>query len=285
MGKDQFHKCKVIAEIGCHHLGQFSRAQELIKLARLCGADYAKFQKRNPDECVPEKLKHQPHPNQVFAYGSTYLEHRQNLELSIEQHQELKTYAESIGIGYSASVWDMTSAHEVISLNPKFIKVGSPCNDNYEMISALYEDYEGDVHISLGMSSKDEIKHLVRSVLPDNAAKRTVLYHCTSEYPCSFDRLYLLDIQYLMSEYGFTVGFSNHGYGIAADLAAWVLGARWIERHFVDDRTLKHTDAAASLEPEGLRRVCRDLSRVHEAMQRKEAITDEELAQREKLRA
>jgi N-acetylneuraminate synthase len=282
MEKEQFSKCKVVAEIGCVHLGQFSRAKELIQLARLCGANYAKFQKRNPDECIPESLKHKPHPNQTFAHGATYLEHRHNLELSVDQHRELKEYAESIGIGYSSSVWDITSAHEIISLKPDFIKIGSPSNRNNELISLLYDEYDGYVHISLGMATKKEIAALVESLPPD-APERTVLYHCTSEYPCPFDRLYLLDIQYLIKGYGFVVGFSNHGYGIASDIAAWVLGAKWIERHFVDDRTLKHTDAAASLEPEGLRRVCRDLDHVHRAMQYKEEMTDEEWKQRSKL--
>jgi len=282
MDKDQFSACKIIAEVGCHHLGKFSRGKELIQLAKLCGAHYVKFQKRNPDECVPEKLKHQPHPNKVFAYGDTYLEHRKSLELTIDQHRELKEYAESIGIGYSSSVWDITSAREIISLKPDFIKIGSPSNRNSKLISLLYDEYDGDVHISLGMATKKEIAALVAS-LPSDASERTVLYHCTSEYPCPFDRLYLLDIQYLMKEYGLTVGFSNHGYGIAADMVAWVLGAKWIERHFVDDRTLRHTDASASLEPDGLRRVCRDLAHVHEAMQYKEEITDEEWKQRSKL--
>lgn len=282
-----FHKCKVIAEAGCHHLGQMDRAKQLIKLACLCGADYIKFQKRNPEESTPEHLKDKPHPNTAFAYGETYLEHRKNLELTIGQHKELKDFCEFVGIGYSASVWDMTSTREVIGLNPDFIKVGSPTNSNFDIIGCLYDEYQGQVHISLGMTSKAEIDDIVHFIMDKNGADRTVLYHCTSEYPCPFDRLYLLDIEYLLEKYrpyGFEVGFSNHGYGLAADIAGWVLGARWIERHFVDDRTLKHTDAAASLEPEGLRRVCRDLNHVWQGMLNKDAITDEEMKQRKKLR-
>lgn len=263
------------------------RAKELIKLAYLCKADYVKFQKRNPDESTPEELKNNPHPNKIFAYGDTYLEHRRNLELNIEQHRELKAYCDDLGIGYSASVWDITSARDVISLNPDFIKVGSPCNNNYDLISVLYNEYGGDVHISLGMSSREEIEILVQEVLSQKSANRTVLYHCTSEYPCPFDRLYLLDISYLLEKYrnyGFDIGFSNHGFGLSADIAAWTLGARWIERHFVDDRTLKHTDAAASLEPEGLRRLCRDLRHVWEGMANKPEVTEGEWKQRKKLR-
>lgn len=283
-------RCRVVAEIGCNHIGSMDRAKELIKLAKLCGADYAKFQKRNPDESTPEHLKGKPHPNENFSYGKTYLEHRQNLELSVEQHRELKEYCETVGIGYSSSVWDLTSAQEIMSLAPDFIKIGSASNSNFELISYLYEKHDGSIHISLGMSSKDEIQHLVKNVIlkMPHAASRTVLYHCTSEYPCPFDRLFLLDIAYLSEkykrDYGFEIGFSNHGYGIAADIAGWVLGATWIERHFVDDRTIKHTDASASLEPDGLRRLCRDLKNINMAMLRKEEITTEEAKQREKLR-
>lgn len=283
----KFHKCRVVAEAGCHHLGDMERAKKLIKLARLCEADYIKFQKRNPDESTPEHLKDAPHPNSIFAYGKTYLEHRRNLELSIDQHRELKEYCEYVGIGYSASVWDMTSAHEVISLNPDFIKIGSPSNSNFELISCLYDEFDGHVHISTGMSTKEEIEAIVDLVLRKDGARRTVLYHCTSEYPCPFDRLYLLDIAYLWEKYqshGFEIGFSNHGYGLAADLAGWVLGASWLERHFVDDRTLKHTDAAASLEPDGLRRICRDLRHVWLGMGNKPDITEVEWEQRKKLR-
>jgi N-acetylneuraminate synthase len=265
------------------------RAKQLIKLAKICDADYVKFQKRNPDESTPEHIKNKPHPNTAYAYGSTYLEHRKNLELTLDQHRELRDYCQDLGIGYSSSVWDLTSAHEIISLQPDFIKVGSPSNNNHELISCLYDEYSGDVHISLGMSSREEIDELVMGVILPKlmAPERTVLYHCTSEYPCPFDRLYILDISYLMEKYqsyGFEIGFSNHGYGLAADIAAWVLGARWIERHFIDDRTIQHSDASASLEPDGLRRLCRDLNHAWSAMAMKPGITPGELEQRKKLR-
>ncbi|NJL70119.1 MAG: hypothetical protein HC888_00290 [Candidatus Competibacteraceae bacterium] len=112
----------VIAEIGAVHAGKLDRAKELVKLASSAGSHYAKFQKRNPVESTPKHLWHLPHSNARFSYGKTYLEHRQNLELTIEQHAELKRYCESLNIGYATSVWDMTSANEVVSLNPDFIK-------------------------------------------------------------------------------------------------------------------------------------------------------------------
>lgn len=278
--------CKVIAEIGCSHLGQFDRAKDLIKLAYEAGADFAKFQKRCPEESVPAELRNKPHPTSYYSYGETYLEHRKHLELSIGQHAELKKYCEQLGIAYATSVWDLTSAREVIELNPTYIKVPSACNCDLTLLSVLYGQYNGDVHISLGMVTKSEIDRIIQFVKYQNGERRTVLYHCTSQYPCPFDRLHLLDIEYLQEKYaadGFRIGFSNHGYGIAADLVAWMLGAEWIERHFVDDRAIRHTDAAASLEPDGLRKLCRDFRNIRKAMTHKDELSAEEKEERRKL--
>ena len=125
---------KVAAEIGAVHLGSIDGAKMLIDLAKLCNADYVKFQKRNPEESVPPDLKHKPHPNKIFAYGNTYLEHRKALELSAKQHHELKNYSDSIGIKYACSVWDFTSARELIEIDPAYIKIPSACNNNQQLV-------------------------------------------------------------------------------------------------------------------------------------------------------
>ena len=276
---------KIVAEIGCVHLGKLDRAKELASLVKLCGADYIKTQKRNPEESTPLHMRDKPHPNQLFSYGKTYLEHRKNLELTIEEHAKLKEYCESIGLAYSSSVWDITSAKEIISLNPDFIKVPSACNQHWEMMNILRDDYKGKIHISSGMTTPEESLKLIDWM--SKIGDRIVYYHCTSKYPCDFDNLYLLEIKKMQSltKYGIEVGFSNHGKGIAADIAAYMLGAEWIERHFVDDRLLHHTDAAASLEPNGLQKLCRDLKAVRRALRNKpESMDDEELSQRHKLK-
>lgn len=281
--------CKVVAEVSCFHLGQMDRARKLIDLAKWAGAHYVKFQKRNPEECVPNQMKHIPHPNANFAYGDTYIEHRQNLEFTIDKHRELKDYCDTIGIRYSSSVWDMTSAREIISLNPDYIKVPSACNTNYDLLKVLFEEYNGNVHISTGMITSDEILDLFDFLSKNDYLRRTVIYHCTSEYPCSFERLYLLQIEYfkeLLSYYksNAEIGFSDHGYGIASSVVASVLGATWVERHFVDDRTLRHTDASSALEPIGLYKLCRDLKNISKAMYYKEYVTKEEMLHRAKLK-
>lgn len=277
---------KVIAEIGCCHGGFLQRAKDLAKLAKLCEADYLKTQKRDPILSTNPSIRDLPHPNPKFAYGATYLEHRKNLELDISQHAELKSYCESIGILYSSSVWDIVSARDIISLNPDFIKVPSACNNNIEMMKILRDEFDKDIHVSLGMTTCFERSDIFE--FWKKHAGRVVFYHCTSAYPCPFDKLYLMEIEMISSlvkQFGFRVGFSNHGYGIAADVAAMVLGAEWIERHFIDDRTYQHNDASASLEPDGLRRLCRDLRNVHKAMNHRPLdLEDVEVEQRNKLR-
>lgn len=284
-----YQQPKVIAEIGCNHMGDFEIAKTLIRLAKECGADYAKFQKRNPKELLSEQQYNASHPEPWQSYGETYGQHREYLEFNIEQHQQLKTYAESIDIGYSASVWDISSANDIIKLQPDFIKIPSACNLNMQLLSVLRDNYQGDVHISIGMTTSAETASIVAffNNTPENK-NRLILYSCTSGYPIKFNEICLLEINKLYQNYGDKVkaiGFSGHHLGIATDIAAYTLGARWIERHFTQDRTWKGTDHAASLEVPGLQKLVRDLHHTFEALQYKEKeILDVETVQRNKLK-
>tara|TARA_R110002012_G_scaffold176593_2_gene341478 strand:+ start:694 stop:1566 length:873 start_codon:yes stop_codon:yes gene_type:complete len=279
----------VIAEIGCNHKGNMSTAKELIKVAKIfCNVDAVKFQKRNNVELLTEEQYNAPHPNPINSYGDTYGAHREFLEFDVEQHQELKTFCEDIGVTYSTSVWDVTSAKEIASLKPEFIKIPSACNNNVAMLEWLCENYKGEIHISTGMTTKDEIDDLVGLFSKFNRAKDLVLYNCTSGYPVPFKDVCLLDINILKEKYGDKVkhiGFSGHHLGIAVDVAAYTLGANIIERHYTLDRTWKGTDHAASLEPMGLRKLSRDLSAVYDALAYKETdILPIEQVQRDKLK-
>ena len=157
---------QTIAEIGCIHLGSLKRAKKLAKLAKLSGADILKTQKRNPYESVKKELWDKPHPNQMFSYGKTYLEHRVNLELTIKKHYKLKEYCEEIEIEYSTSVWDITSAKEIIELNPKFIKIPSALNCHKKLFNLLINEYKGKIHISTGMLNKKDRKKLYIKLTP-----------------------------------------------------------------------------------------------------------------------
>lgn len=285
----EFKKPYVIAEIGCNHKGDIAIAKELIKIAKIfCNVDAVKFQKRNNKELLTEAQYNAPHPNANNSYGDTYGSHREFLEFDINQHAVLKQYCESIGITYSTSVWDTTSAREIASLNPEFIKIPSACNNNYEMLGWLCANYKGEIHISTGMTTKDETTDLVAFFVSKGRNKDLVLYNCTSGYPVPFEDVCLLDINLLKQKYGDTVkhiGFSGHHLGIAVDVAAYTLGANIIERHYTIDRTWKGTDHAASLEPMGLRKLARDLNAVHSALSFKSMdILPIEQVQRDKLK-
>lgn len=134
----------VIAEIGCNHKGDLGIAKEMIKIASIyCKADVVKFQKRCNHELLTAEQYNSAHPNPANAYGRTYGAHREFLEFTIEQHRELKEFCEQMNIIYSTSVWDLTSAKEITSLNPKFIKIPSACNNHYELLEWLCEYYGG----------------------------------------------------------------------------------------------------------------------------------------------
>jgi N-acetylneuraminate synthase len=280
---------QVVAEIGCNHKGDMEIAREMIGIAAtFARCDYVKFQKRSNRELLTPEEYAAPHPNPINAYGPTYGEHREFLEFDLDQHRQLRKWCQEFGVGYACSAWDLTSAKEIASLEPDFIKIPSACNLNYAMLDYLATEYAGDIHLSLGMTTPSETDDIFKLLKDRRVTERVVLYACTSGYPVSFDELCLLEIDTIAQRYGGqirAVGFSGHHLGIAADIAAYTLGASWIERHFTLDRTWKGTDHAASLEPDGLRRLVRDLHAVERALTYKDKpLLDIEIPQRDKLK-
>ena len=280
---------KIIAEIGCNHMGEMAIAKELIDLAKIAGVKYVKFQKRKNKELLTEEQFNTPHPVFENSYGDTYGAHREYLEFSVDQNKELKDYCDSIGMVYSTSVWDVTSAKEMISFEPEFLKVPSACNNNYKMLRVLRDEFKGQVQLSIGMTTKIEVEEIVNFFEETNQAKRRlVIYSCTSGYPVPAKDVALLEINWLYENYESRVneiGFSGHHLGVALDIAAYTLGARWIERHFTKDRTWKGTDHAASLEPQGLQKLVRDLNVSYQSLQFKDSqILPIEQVQRDKLK-
>lgn len=283
------YKPKVIAEIGCNHKGSMEIAKEMIMVAAMfCKVDAVKFQKRNPKEMLSEEQYNSPHPNPANAYGETYGEHREYLELDLEQHRQLKAWCEKFGVEYGTSVWDVTSARDIMSLNPVGIKVPSACNTHYDLLKVLCKEYKGEIHISFGMTTHKEEEEIVTFLDKYNRLKDTIIYSCTSGYPVDFEDICLYEISRLKEKFGQRVkkiGFSGHHLGIAADIAAMTLGAEVIERHFTLDRTWKGTDHAASLEPDGMRRLARDVKHVALALNyKKQEILPVEEIQRKKLK-
>jgi N-acetylneuraminate synthase len=291
---------QVIAEIGCNHKGEMEIAKELIRVAaHVCKADIAKFQKRHNKELLTPEEYNRPHPVPANSYGDTYGAHREFLEFDADQHKELIEECRANGIKYSTSVWDLTSAREMAELEPPLLKIPSATNQHFELQGYLCEHYGGEIHVSTGMSTGDEIKTLIEFYEERGRAKDLYVYSCTSGYPVAFEDICLFEINKLMDMYGDRVGaigFSGHHLGIAADVAALALGKAkeaeggngrftHIERHFTLDRTWKGTDHAASLEPDGMRRLCRDLKNVQLALTNKsQDILAVEQVQRDKLK-
>lgn len=284
-----YRKPYIIAEAGCNHMGRMDVARDLIwTAATFCKADAIKFQKRCPRELLTREQYNVPHPNPANAYGDTYGAHREFLELDAGQHAQLKAWCEEAGITYSTSVWDLTSAKEIAALRPAFIKIPSACNNHFEMLQWLCDHYEGEIQLSFGMTTHEEEEQIVQLFEKNGRAKDLILFSCTSGYPVPFKDVALLEITRMRKSYESRVkaiGFSGHHLGISVDIAAYTLGASVIERHYTLDRTWKGTDHVASLEPDGVRRLARNLHAVHDALAFKACeILPIEQAQRDKLK-
>ncbi len=284
-----YKKPYVIAEAGCNHMGSMDIAHEMIRTAAIfCKADAVKFQKRCPRELLTDEQYNAPHPHPENSYGKTYGEHREFLEFSAEQHALLKKWCEEEGITYATSVWDMTSAREIAALHPKFIKIPSACNNHYDMLQWLCDHYEGEIQVSFGMTTHAEEEEIVQLFEKNGRARYLVLFDCTSGYPVPFEDVCLLEINRIKEKFEGRVkgiGFSGHHNGIAVDVGAYVLGANIVERHYTLNRTWKGTDHAASLEPDGVRRLKRDLEATYRALSTKSVeILPIEQVQRDKLK-
>lgn len=282
-------KINIVAEIGCNHMGKINLAKKFIeKLAHFCNVKYVKFQKRDIKTLFNEKEYNSPHPNPINSFGKTYGEHREKLELSINDHKKIKKFSKKLGLTYATSVWDLNSAKQIIKLNPSYIKIPSGTNMNFEIYEYLVKKYKGDIHISLGMTNIKEEKEIIKYFRKKNKLYKLILYSCTSGYPVPFDQICLLEIERLIKDYKKKVkaiGFSGHHNGIAVDMAAIALGAEWIERHFTLDRTWKGTDHAASLEPDGMRKLIRNSNEVIQSLKFKDGkILKIEIDQRKKLK-
>jgi len=287
--KTDYKKPFVIAEAGCNHKGEMSIARDLIATAALfCKADAIKFQKRCNRELLPPEQYDGPHPNPINSYGKTYGEHREFLEFTVDQHRQLKEWCEEFDIIYSTSVWDLTSAKEIASLNPKFIKIPSACNNHFTMLQYLCDNYSGEIQISFGMTTHAEEEKIIDLFVKNERNKDLVIFSCTSGYPVPYADVCLLELTRLADKFGSIVkkiGFSGHHLGVAVDIAAYTLGAEVIERHYTLDKTWKGTDHAASLEPDEFKTLVKQLSDVQQALAFKpmEVLSIEQV-QRDKLK-
>lgn len=240
-------KTYIIAEIGLNHNGDIDIAKKLIDISAAAGCDAVKFQKRNPDVCVPE---HQKSVMRDTPWGKmTYLEYKYKVEFNKEQYDEIDFYCKSKGISWSASPWDLDSLDFLNQYDVPFIKLPSAMITDTELLKAACKTGKRII-ISTGMSSESEVDNAC-SILKSNSKDFAVL-HCNSTYPAPIEELNLSCIKTLKEKYNCEVGYSGHEFRLGTSVAAVYLGASIIERHVTLDRTMWGSDHMASVEPQGL---------------------------------
>jgi N-acetylneuraminate synthase len=253
-------KTYIIAEIGINHNGDLGIAKRLIDIAALSGCDAVKFQKRNPDVCVPE---HQKNVMRDTPWGTmTYLEYKYKVEFGKTEYDEIDSYCKEKGIAWSASPWDMDSLEFLTQYDLPFIKLPSAMLTNYELIEACAKSGKR-VILSTGMSTEEEI-----DVAIDTIKRHTsdfAILHCNSTYPAPIEELNLSTIKTLKDKYNCEVGYSGHEFRIGTTVASVYLGATIIERHITLDRTMWGTDHLSSVEPQGLIKLVKGIRELEEA--------------------
>lgn len=274
----------IIAEIGINHNGSLENAKRLIDVASLAGCDAVKFQKRNPDVCVPE---HQKNVMRETPWGTmTYLEYKYKVEFEKEEYDEIDRYCKEKGVEWSASPWDLDSLEFLSNYEIPFIKIPSAMLTNEELIRASSRwsaERNKELIVSTGMSTVEEIDKAVEWMREEGT--EFALLHCNSSYPAPVGELNLSCIKTLKDRYGCKVGYSGHEFRLGTSVATVMLGAEIIERHITLDRTMWGTDQLSSVEPQGLIKLVRGVRELEQALgDGTIGVTDTELPFRKKLR-
>jgi len=280
-------KTYIIGEIGINHQGDLSIAKRLIDIAAAAGCDAVKFQKRNPDICVPEEQKNKPRTWQ--GKEMTYLEYKYKVEFGKKEYDEIDAYCKKQNIAWSASPWDLDSLEFLKQYDIPFIKIPSAMLTNDDLLTASIETGK-KIIFSVGMSTDEEIKQAVDTL---RIAKEVFnnkndigLLHCNSTYPAPIDQLNLSAIETLKNKYpDFTIGYSGHEMTLGTTVASVLLGAEIIERHITLDRNMEGSDHSASVTPWGLFKLVSGIRELEAAYgDGVIRVTESEKAVREKLR-
>lgn len=269
----------IIAEIGINHNGSEELALRMIEAAHAAGANAVKFQKRTPEICTPHDQWDQ---RRQTPWGEmSYIEYRHRVELSKDAYLAIDRLCRNLGILWFASCWDEPSVAFMEAFDIPLYKVASASLTDHELLRAVKKTGK-PVILSTGMSTADEIQAAIDILDTDKLA----LAHTTSTYPCPPHELNLRMIETLRRRYHpIPVGYSGHETGLATTYAAVALGACFVERHFTLDRAMWGSDQAASVEPEGLRRLVRDIRDIERALgDGVKRVYESELGPRARLR-
>jgi sialic acid synthase len=272
-----------IAEIGQNHQGDINIAKKMVDSLKGLPVNCIKTAKRDIDICLSDEQKEMIYDN-PNSFGKTYYEHRKALELSKDDFIELKNYVENSGFDFISSFTDENSLDFLCEIEISGLKIASQRTADIQLLQKTAETKLSTI-LSTGMSSLNDVDTAVNILKNNNELH---LLQCTSTYPCPEEDLNLNVIPMYKNRYKnqvTSVGFSGHHIGVASDIAAYMLGAEIIERHYTLDRTMKGTDHPGSLEKRGLEYVLNYINQVNKALgSSKKEILKSELPALKKLR-
>lgn len=252
-------ECYVIAEIGHNHQGDVEQAKKMIQAAAAAGANAAKLQKRDNRALFIKNYYDRPYASEN-SFGDSYGTHREFLEFGEKEYKELQAFSKTVGISFFATAFDFESADFLASLDMPAFKVASGDLTNIPLIRYLAR-FGKPLILSSGGGTLEDVDRAVDALREMNA--EYCMMQCTAGYPPAWEELNISVISTFRERYQeAVVGFSSHDSGIAMPVAAYVLGARIVEKHFTLNRAMKGTDHAFSLEPQGLGKMVRDLRRL-----------------------
>lgn len=255
--------CFFIAEIGHNHQGDVEKCKQLISKAHECGADAVKLQKRDNKSLFTRQMYNAPYDNRN-SFGATYGEHRDFLEFGRQEYRELIEYCDQLGVIFFATAFDFNSADFLAQLDMPAYKIASGDLRSIPLLKHV-ASFNKPLIISTGGAAMEDIERAYDTLMPIN--DQICIMQCTSGYPPEYHELNLRVIDTYRKRFpNVVIGYSGHDNGIAMSLVAYMLGARIIEKHFTLNRAWKGTDHAFSLEPNGLRRLIRDLRRTKIAL-------------------
>jgi N-acetylneuraminate synthase len=269
----------IIAEIGINHNGSLDIAKKLIDEAAAAGCDAVKFQKRTPELCTP---RDQWHLERDTPWGRmTYINYRKIIELGFDEYATIDAYCKEKGIDWFVSCWDEEAVDFMEQFNPGVYKFASASLTDFALIERVKQTGKPFI-LSTGMSTMEEIRAAVDKFGTENM----LIAHSTSAYPCPPQELNLRMIETLADLYPDTpIGYSGHETGLATTVAAVAMGACFVERHFTLDRAMWGSDQAASVEPQGMHKLVRDIRDVEQAMgDGVKRVYDSELGAMKRLR-
>jgi len=253
----------VIAEIGHNHQGSVKTAKELFQAAAECGVDAGKLQKRDNRTLYTREMYDKPYDNEN-SFGATYGEHREALEFGKPEYEELQAESARLDIGFFSTAFDIRSADFLAELNTPAYKIASGDLKNIPLLRHVAKIGKPMI-VSTGGGTMDDVQRAYETIMPINP--RLCLMQCTCGYPAEFAELDLRVIATYREKFPeVVIGYSGHDNGIAMPVAAYMLGARIIEKHFTLNRAMKGTDHRFSLEPVGMKKMIRDLQRVRMAL-------------------